>query len=328
VNTLPLVSVIVAGYNQRPYVEGAIASVFAQTYGNVELIVVDNGSTDGSRELLTKYEQDPRVRLLLHARNASVSARLNEAITLSAGDFVSILYADDYYLPAKIESQVEAFASLPPNYGVVYGPGWRENERGERWIDPTLKRSGDVLRAMFELAQKDGFVNPISPLVRRRCVLEDPFDEEVFAEGENIYFRLALTWKFQFLPEPLVVMREHAGNLGKAIKPNKDVAIRLLDKLLADPRFPDDCREAVSRYRGRFLAMCGWVGLRMATDPRWARACLISAIRSDPALLLRPRTVAGLALSSLPAGAIHRFNQLLNATRRHKETVAVRADYP
>jgi hypothetical protein len=65
----------------------------------------------------------------------------------------------------------------------------------------------------------------------------------------------------------------------------------------------------------------------MAEDPQWARACLVGAIRAQPKVLFRPRTLAAFALSSLPAAALRLFNKALNATRDHKETVAFKADY-
>ncbi|MEI8155141.1 MAG: glycosyltransferase [Hyphomicrobiales bacterium] len=125
------VSIILSGYNQAAYVEDAMASAFAQTHRNLEVVVVDNGSTDGSPALLKKYETDPRVRLLLHDRNGPVTQRLNEAIRLASGQYISILYADDYYLPHKLARQLEEFSKLPADYGVVYSPGLRLDPRAQ-----------------------------------------------------------------------------------------------------------------------------------------------------------------------------------------------------
>ncbi len=100
------VSVILCGYNQVRYLDDAVASALAQTHRDLEVVVVDNGSTDGSRELLARYADEPRVRLLLYPENEPVTKRLNAAIAQSTGEFISILYADDYYLPRKIERQL------------------------------------------------------------------------------------------------------------------------------------------------------------------------------------------------------------------------------
>jgi glycosyltransferase involved in cell wall biosynthesis len=322
------VSVVLCGYNQAVYVKHAIESVLSQTHPHVELIIVDNGSTDTSQELLKGYEGEPRVRLLLHAINAPVTKRLNEAIALASGDYVSILYADDYYLPHKLERQVDEFSRLPADVGVVYSPAYRLDAiNGNRWVDQCMKRSGFIFRDMLLRAAREGFINPISPLIRRECFARYPYHEDVFAEGETIFLRFALTYGFHYMDEPLAVMREHGSNLGKAIKINAAIGLTLIDKLSRERDFPLHLTADLKAYRASFIGSCGWLGIRMAADPRWARACLLSAIRTQPSHLLRPRTLAGLALSALPASGVRVFNKALNAMRAHRETIAYRPDY-
>jgi glycosyltransferase involved in cell wall biosynthesis len=322
------VSIVLCGYNQAAYVEGAIASALSQTHTDLEVIVIDNGSTDRSQELLKKYQTDSRIRLVLHGSNESQSKRLNEGIALSSGQFVSILCADDYYLPHKLERQLEEFSRLPADYGIVYSPGYRLNvSTGKQWIDPSLKRSGAIVKEMLLRHFTEGFINPISPLIRRECLIRYPFHEDVFVEGESIFLRLALTYKFSYLDEPLTVMRDHSTNLGKAIRLNTGTALILLDKLSQERDFSPDLAPLLKAFRGELLGRCGWLGIRMAADPQWARECLLSAIMLRPDQLLRSRTLAGLALSILPARAIRAFNRVLNARMTHRETIAFRAHY-
>ncbi|MDA1166265.1 MAG: glycosyltransferase [Planctomycetota bacterium] len=321
------VSIILCGYNQAEYLRDAIASALSQTHRNLELIVIDNGSTDGSRELLTTYRDEHRVHLFLHDDNAALTKRLNQAIAFSTGQYVSILYADDYYLPNKLERQLHAFSSLPPDYGVVYSPGYRIDAlSGHRWIEKTLKVSGAILGEMFA-RQDEGFINPISPLIRKECLIDYPFHEDLFIEGESIYWRIAMTYKFHYIDEPLSVMREHAGNRGKAIKLNAQMVLTLFDKLAREPAFPPGLLPALERFRANFLAACGWLAIRVATDPRWARTCVFSAIRSRRQTLLRPRTVAALILSVLPVAGVRAFNRGLNAVVKSNERIAYRTDY-
>lgn len=322
------VSVVLCGYNQRAYLTDAIESALCQTHRNLELIVIDNGSTDGSQELLKPYEADPRVRLLRHSSNGAVTKRLNEGIALSSGQYVSILYADDYYLPHKLEHQLQAFSRLSPDYGVVYSPSYRiDVVSGDQWLDATLKRSGAILKEMLLRSHVEGFINPISPLMRRDCLIRYPFHEDVFTEGENIFLRMAVSYKFHYLDEPLTVMREHSTNIGKAIKRNVSICLILLERLLQEPGFPEDLIADLSIYRGNFMGIWGWLGIRMAEDPVWARSCLISAVQEQPRQLFRPRILAGFVLSALPTSAIRLFNRALNATRTHRETIAFKADY-
>lgn len=323
----PTVSVIICGYNQGTYVKAAVESALAQTYPHVEVIVVDNGSTDESPAILRAYAGDARVRLMLHPTNAPVTRRLNEAIGVSTGTYISLLYADDYYLPNKLERQVAVFETLGPEYGVVYSPGFREDVvTGERWLDATLRRNGFVLKDMFLRSHTEGFINPISPLMRREVFLRYPFHEDVFAEGETIFFRFAMTYQFYFVDEPLTVMREHDSNMAKAIKVNIAIALRLFDKMLAAPEFPAELLPDANTYYGNLMGISGWLGIRMAADPTWARECFIKAIRRQPSQLRRPRVLAGLALSLLPAAVLRLFNRSMNTVRTHKETIAFKAD--
>ena len=200
----PLVSVVLCSYNQGHYIADAVDSVISQTYSNWELVVVDNGSTDDTRERLQRYRNDTRIQLLLHDDNRAVTSRLNEGIAASRSDLISLLYSDDYYLPSKLERQVDAFSQLGPDYGVVYSPGYRlDVKTGGRTLDRSLSVSGDVLEALL-LRHAEGFINPISPLMRRECFERYPFQEDLFVEGESINLRFAMTFKFFFLDEPLV----------------------------------------------------------------------------------------------------------------------------
>ena len=129
----PTVSVVLNCYNHEQYVGEAIESVLAQTFRDFELILIDNGSTDGSRRVMQSFDDD-RIRLILHDENQSISRRLNEGVAAANGEFVSILYSDDLFLPHKLERQLAIFSELPDEYGVVYAPPIRFNQlTGARW---------------------------------------------------------------------------------------------------------------------------------------------------------------------------------------------------
>src|SRR6476660_2284633 len=114
----PTVSVILNCYNHEPYIGEAIESVLGQSFADFELIIIDNGSTDGSRRVIESYSDD-RIRLILHDGNESISRRLNEGIAAARGEFISILYSDDIFLPHKLQRQMAILDNLPPGYGLV-----------------------------------------------------------------------------------------------------------------------------------------------------------------------------------------------------------------
>lgn len=324
----PKVSVILSCYNQRDFVLQAVESVLGQTYPNIELIATDNGSTDGTAEILRSYEADPRVRTILRAVNANLNSLANQATALATGEFISLLHGDDYYLPEKIERQMACFAGLPEDFGAVYGPSYRLNDlTGERWCDTTPMVSGRILEDMLLKFHSDGGINIISPLIRKACFIRYPFREEFFLEGESIFFRMAMSFKFQYLGEPLTVMRDHLTNMGKVIRKNRDWVVPLFESLGREPEFPRECVPALRRFLGRHLRSYGWQGLRFIDDPAWARDCFIMAVRHDPAQLLHPRTLAGLGLLILPRPAVAAFNRALNGFLRYRVNAVYKNNY-
>ena len=116
----PRVSVVIPTYNRRGYVQEAIDSVLAQTYEDFEVIVVDDGSTDDTREVVERI-RDPRVHYMYQS-NAGRSAARNNGIAHSAGEYVAFLDDDDLYLPDKLASQV-AFLEQHPEVELVAGGG-------------------------------------------------------------------------------------------------------------------------------------------------------------------------------------------------------------
>jgi GT2 family glycosyltransferase len=104
----PLISVVIPSYNHRAFICQAIDSALEQSHRNLEVIVIDDGSRDGSPALLSqRYGDDPRVRLMAR-ENRGAHATLNEAVELARGDFISILNSDDLYLPGRFERLVQA----------------------------------------------------------------------------------------------------------------------------------------------------------------------------------------------------------------------------
>ena len=106
IENAPLVSVIIPTYNRAEIIEEAVDSVLAQDYKDFELIVVDDGSTDNTSEVLATYGDDIRV---LYQENKGVSAARNRGISEAAGKLIAFLDSDDLWMPQKLTTQVEFF---------------------------------------------------------------------------------------------------------------------------------------------------------------------------------------------------------------------------
>ena len=318
---MPAVSVILSSYNQSEYLACAVDSVIQQTFDDWELIIVDNGSTDDSRKVLGQYANHPKIRTIFYETNEAVTKRLNRAISQARGEFISILYSDDYYLQNKLALELDIFSRQPTDCGVVYTPGYRLNtSSGEKWTDPTLSASGWIASELVEsLCQAQ--INPISPLIRKECFLRYPFYEDVFIEGEGIFFRFAMTYRFQFDATPTVVMRDHPQNIGRNLKRNIPVTLTCLDRLEAHPDLPASVKPVLQNVKTRFLRNCGWMIIRSTHDKSWSREMFLQSFSRDWFQLLHPKTLFGLGLTTLPTPILATVNALgFRIKRAHGHT--------
>jgi glycosyltransferase involved in cell wall biosynthesis len=326
---MPRVSVILNSYNQAQYLAEAIESVLAQTFADFELLFIDNGSSDDSAELARRFAAgDARIKLTLHRENISLSTRQNQGVHAATGELISFLYSDDLYLPHKLERQVAMFDRLGPEYGVVYAPPIGFNVlTGARWQHPALGESGHVLPSL--LRRFEGHhLDMLSPMIRRQLLLRYPFYDELFAEGEAIYLRLAMATKFHFDPEPVVVLREHDRNIGKAIRRNHENFLGVLNHLERHPDFPASQQRALGDLRARIMRDAGWAALRMgSSDVEWARGRFAAAVRHRWRHAVHPRVLLGLGLTLLPAPLRRRVNALGLRLRGHKANAIIRDDY-
>lgn len=304
----PKVSVIILSYNQDEYIADAIQSVLDQTYNNLEIIISDNGSTDGSKEIIREFsELDSRIIFLDYPENYKITVRQNKAAQISTGDFISLLYGDDYYLPNKIDTQISAFKNLSSDWGVVHGPGFREDVKtSKRDLTPVTEAHGESLLHLLENFS-DGFINPISPLVRRECYLLNPSFEELFTEGEGVFFRFAMKYKFFYIAEPLVVMREHEKNMGKVIIKNGEVHSFCMDRIVEHPDFPLEFTKSLRKHESSHMFGVGFECLRGNLYMKKGIELIRRSMKIYPLNLLHIRFMGIFALTFLPTIILKKF---------------------
>lgn len=128
-----LFSIIVPLYNKAPYVRKTVESVLGQTFGNYELIIIDNGSNDGSSEIVAKFK-DPRIRTVRLAKNVGVSNARNLGVAESSAPYISFLDADDWWEPTFLEEMVDLIEHHPD--AGIYGTGYYIVKNGKRRMAP------------------------------------------------------------------------------------------------------------------------------------------------------------------------------------------------
>ncbi len=210
------VSVVIACYNYGAFLETSVESVLAQTHREVELIVVNDGSTDSTDQVMSQYTDRPLVRYVRQDNRGQAHAK-NEGLRHATGDLVAFLDADDMWMPRKLERQVALFAN--PAVGVVYSGVGLVDQRGEPVPFEGMRgflapRRGRVTRWLVF----DNFV-PFSSAVIRRDVIETigGFDERLrMGIDWDLWLRASRLTEFAYVDEPLLLYRVgHAGQMSR-----------------------------------------------------------------------------------------------------------------
>ncbi|HTY54949.1 MAG TPA: glycosyltransferase [Candidatus Binataceae bacterium] len=240
----PTVTVVVPTYNRVHYLDQAIASVLSQNCGDFELIVVDDGSTDSTADLLRTIN-DRRLRVLAQSHRG-ISASLNAAMAESRGKYIARLDSDDLWLPEMLSTLVP-FLDTHPEIGVVYGSAQAMNADGslqKRRLGRLEYFPGDSLRSLVY----DDCTCNVALLARRESLVRaGPYDETLIAnEDWDMWLRVARSDRFYFVDKVLAYFRVHPGNHTGFDSPQFVTMLESrtlpLDKLFADPQLPRSIR--------------------------------------------------------------------------------------
>jgi glycosyltransferase involved in cell wall biosynthesis len=311
---MPLVTIILATYNQESYVANALNSILQQTYKNLEIIICDNGSTDDTKSAIQNILLDnPEITFLNFSENQNITLRHNHCISLASGQFVSILFGDDYYFPTKIEKQVIAFKSLDESWGVVYGPTLIKNQIKDNFFEaPGLQKDGFILPALLRNWHSGGMMNCVVPLTRIECFKKYLNYEDIFTEGEGVFLRVAIDYKFFYLSEPLSVMTEHENNYGKSVVSNIKNHDLVLSRLESGHKLPHKTIALIKSHRSLGLFNASWHCLRTNSNIEAARDLLFSAIKIYPLVLFKIKVIFAIILMLLPLKILSIINRILN----------------
>jgi glycosyltransferase involved in cell wall biosynthesis len=205
------VSVIIPTYNHAAFLAEALESVLAQTRTPLEVIVVDDGSTDETAEVLRNYQR--RIRVLSQP-NRGVAAARNAGAAVASGELLAFLDADDAWFPAKLERQVARFDGAP-EIGLIHCGVAEVDIRGRQFRVRLDGMEGWVSTEML-LFRRGVILGGGSAAVIRRAtfLLVGGFDEVLSTSADwDLYYRVARRYPVGFLPEVLVRYRVHGGNM-------------------------------------------------------------------------------------------------------------------
>jgi glycosyltransferase involved in cell wall biosynthesis len=236
-----MVSVIITTYNRRAFLPEAVASVFAQSYNDFELIVIDDGSTDGSVEVFRGLSGPVPVQY--HWKeNGGVSSARNLGLSIARGDLVAFLDVDDLWKPGKLATQVEAMAGsgAPLCYTDEI---WLRNGAWLNQGKRHRKYSGRIYERCLPLC----IISPSSALISR-SVLDEVglFDESLpVCEDYDMWLRICSRFSVLFVPKPLIVKRGgHDDQLSRSYEVMDRYRIRALVKILESGALDEAQRQA------------------------------------------------------------------------------------
>lgn len=265
----PQVSVIIPAYNASAYLPEAIDSVLGQSFSDIEVLVIDDGSTDETEHLVRRYRSAIKY---LRQPNRGVSSARNRGIAQSVGRYIAFLDADDTWLPHRLERQLAALQDQP-NYRATYAAFTVVDES----LNPLgISRNQRQASALEDLLLRGNVVATPSTVLCERALFElvGGFDPALSQCADwDMWVRLAAQTEFLYLDEPLVTYRQHSTNMSRNAPLLESDSLQVLKKGFAMPDLPASLRAQQQTALARnymvlagtyFHAHCYWDFMRCA----------------------------------------------------------------
>jgi glycosyltransferase involved in cell wall biosynthesis len=209
------VTVIVPAYNYAQYLEGAVRSALAQTHQPIEVIIVDDGSTDATPELGQRLARDLNGVRYVRQTNAGLSAARNTGIAMASYPFVTFLDSDDEYLPNMAEELMRAFDEQPADTALIACATIRIDAEGNPIGEKKLPPRGSREYSAADILIKSRFPCCV---IARRASLEavGPFDTMLrSSEDRDMWIRIGCKYRIYFVDQRLVRIRRHTTNMSR-----------------------------------------------------------------------------------------------------------------
>lgn len=216
--TSPLVSIGVASFNNASYIRETLDSIRALHYPHVELIIIDDSSSDDSVAVIENWLRDHadfNARLIRHTINQGVCRVCNRFVEESQGKYLSLIGSDDTYLADKLTVQVAMLEAALPEVGVVFSDVSKINSAGSM-IVPSVYATGQIVPSSGDVWLPmlcTNFIGAMTTLVRRTCFeVVGPYDESLAYEDWDMWIRLARKFHFLYQPQVTAHYRIHGSS--------------------------------------------------------------------------------------------------------------------
>jgi glycosyltransferase involved in cell wall biosynthesis len=278
----PLVSVIIPVYNSANYIVDTINSVLQQSISDLEIIVVDDGSTDDLRHVLTSIIKEKKIEYI-YQNNQGVSAARNHGYRRSCGNYIAFLDADDVWLRDNLEAKLNKFGSA--DFGLVHADAFVIDEHSNR-IGQTLSgNEGNLLNDM--LAWNGTQVPGPSSILVKREVLDKIglFDEQLSTSADQDFFiRVAICYKIGRVERPTWMYRVHGNNMHKNIARMEHDVLRVFQKASEANLFHSTSFKRKCFSRMYLILAASWAG--DGRNFKKGLYFLIKAVAKQPAIII------------------------------------------
>jgi len=274
------VSVVMPSHNYAQYLSRAIECVLSQSYSNLELIITDDCSSDGSRAIVEDWKRsDDRVKTVFHTENRGVSAARNSGLAVSSGELIAFCDADDNWMTDKLKIQMECLRRRPES-GLVHSDcliiDSTGNLTGQRF-SLLHQRSGQATSGSLfsELCQRN-FLCISTVILRRECVQYAKRFEEGFRSLEDwVYWtRVSRKYPFYYVDDPLAEYRVHAASLSQDTNGISLARVKAYSLLL------QEFEDIPSQIKSRMTYALGMSYAEIGDSRRAARA-FVNSLRYD-----------------------------------------------
>lgn len=295
---LERVTIITANYNGSQYLGKAIESVTSQTHADIEYLIVDDGSTDSSADVIRSYsEQDSRIQAVFLPRNCGVARARNTGIEKSTGQYVAFLDADDMWAPEKVEKQLAVFREHPKagvvvtDTALIDGSGRIvESKKNRRKTKQGKVSLYDYIAGKCHLS--------INAMTRRecleRCGLFNP--SYIIGEDYELWMRITREYEYYYLKEPLHRYRIHGNNATRDKLFNRESKIKILEEMVGNnPGLLDELDRGFKTILQRKYNSLGKAYYHARRIPD-AQACFHKALSINGSILQRVKAGFWLAI--------------------------------
>jgi glycosyltransferase involved in cell wall biosynthesis len=274
----PQVSVVIPAYNSAQTVTATVQSVLGQTVSDLEAIVVDDGSSDNTVEVVQAID-DSRVRVVRQA-NAGAAAARNTGVESATGEWVALLDADDLWLPNKLERQLAVLEADPSALAVHSGVYFVDDDLKVLYVRPCTQPE-DLLLTYLRFQNLPGVASTWM-IARRMFEPMGMFDPSlVILEDWDISIKAARHCNPVCMSEPLSLIRVHPGNRSRNLDIHIEPGFKVLGRLFGDPALPAHIRKRKREIYARFYAMLSGGAFKVGQWRECARWAL-RAFFTDP----------------------------------------------